>query len=664
MSVLRPRLPTATHTPRLARRPGAALLALAIAAATAAAAAWSGPEAVRLELGAFDAGAIEGPWSRAQRADIDPPAATDDVLAFYYRVARSGSALRVPLRSSGPVSVSWRARAAVRSSLAVFLGGRKVGEVLVGTGPWTRYAVEMPAGTAREGLELTLALRPLAVVTGDHAGTPEVLVDFVEFSSPAGLRPTMAAVLPVALGPAAVGLFAGLLGASLPIALAAAAAAAVAAVAMMLVAPLPVLAAGPRLLPRALSCGALVHVLLGRAGLLAADRARLAALVAAGTLAHGALPFWPNHNPPDLETHVTRTLDLRTVPFEREALMRYGSHLPTPSQVAAPGSDLFGTRTLIPYTPVPYLFYDALARLGLDLHWAMTAFNAALLMASAPLLWIAAARSWGRAAAWIAVLLFTLDLPVWHHVGRAHAPASFGAALTLAAFAFLIRFADELHRPGRAGAGALLLCAAALGYSSAVVLVGLFGAVFLLLLAFDARALGTANRRGASLALAGGGALAFVLYYGHYLPGLLTGARGVEAEPDLFPGARFAIFHNESRQALRVWRLGFWMPALAGVLAAPSSLRRAWPPGRPVLVAWLAAWALVMVLKEPAFFPRLLRWAKEDQFLSPLLALLIGGAIAQLPRRWMRVAASAAALAGALALQLRDYWHHAHTLRL
>jgi hypothetical protein len=83
-----------------------------------------------------------------------------------------------------------------------------------------------------------------------------------------------------------------------------------------------------------------------------------------------------------------------------------------------------------------------------------------------------------------------------------------------------------------------------------------------------------------------------------------------------------------------------------------------------VLVAWLLAWAFVMVLKEPVLFPRLLRWAKEDQFLSPLVALVVAGAVWGLPRAWMKWAASAAAVATALALQLRDYWHHANSLRL
>jgi hypothetical protein len=83
-----------------------------------------------------------------------------------------------------------------------------------------------------------------------------------------------------------------------------------------------------------------------------------------------------------------------------------------------------------------------------------------------------------------------------------------------------------------------------------------------------------------------------------------------------------------------------------------------------VLIAWLLAWALVMALKEPALFPRLLRWAKEDQFVSPLFALLVAGAVSLLPRGAPRRLAALVALATALALQLRDYSYHANSLRL
>jgi hypothetical protein len=657
-------LPPDLHQSPSTRRPrAAALVALAAAAATALAVRLAGPGPVRLELGgAHDGGILDGPWSRAQRVEIDPQAATDDVLSFYYRIARPGSSLDLPVSSAGPIRLSWRARAAVRSSVGVFVHGRPAGEFLAGTGPWARYDMEVPPELAGRGLRTSLALRPLARTAGDHAGRPEVLVDFVDLRAARGLRLGAAACLGLALVPAAVFAFASCIGVGPRAAAAAGVAAALGTVALARAALLPAAAAAPRLVPLALVAGLGAHAVLRR--LPAGDRRALAWLVAAGTIIHGALPFFPNHNPPDLETHVTRTLDFADVPLERDALLRYGSHLPTRSQVAAPGSDLFGTRTLIPYSPLPYVFYHGLARAGLDLHWSMPAFNAALLMAAAPALFLAAARLWSTGAAWLAVLLYALDLPLWHHLGRAHAPASFGAALTIAAFAFLARHAAEMDRARHVAAAALLLCAASLGYSSALVLVGLFGAVFLAAMAVDARALPPRARVGASVAMAAAGVLALAVYYGHYVPGVLAGASGVEAEPDLFRGTTFAFFHNESRQALRVWRLGFWIPALAGLAAAPLALRRASPAGRPVLVAWLMAWVLVMILKEPLFLPRLLRWAKEDQFLSPLLALLIAGAAWSLPRAWMRWAASAAAVAAALALQLRDYWHHANTLRL
>jgi len=652
------------ETPLLARRLPAALVALIAVAATLLASRVADRAPVRLEIGAYDAGLLDGPWSRAQRAQIDPQATADDILSFYYRIARPGSRLAVPLSSSGEVVLSWRTRAAVRSGLGVFVEGRKAGEVLVGTGPWMRYEVEVPAELARRGLHATLSLRPLAVVTGDHAGNPEVLVDFVEMHGPRGLRPTPAACLGLGLVPATVFAFALLIGHGPRAAAVASVAAALATVVLARVALLPALAAAPRLVPLALLTGLVCHALLRRAPVVAAERERLAWLVAFGITFHGALSFFPNHNPPDLETHVTRTLDFASVPFERQALLRYGSHLPTPSQVTAPGSDLFGAHTLIPYPPLPYLFYYALARCGFDLHWAMTAFNAALLMAVAPWVWLTAARLWNAPAAWLAALLYAFDLPLWHHLGRAHAPASFGAALTLFALLFLARFAHEMDRPRRVAAAALLLCAASLGYSSALVLVGLFGLALMSAMSLDHGAVSPRAHRGTVLALVAGGLLALILYYGHYVPGLLGGVSGVEAEPDLFPGSTFALFTNESRQALRVWRLGFWIPVLAGVVAAPFALRRGRPAARPVLVAWLLAWVFVMWLKEPGAFPRLLRWAKEDQFLSPLIALLVAGAVWASPRPWLRWGASAAALATALALQLRDYWHHANTLRL
>jgi hypothetical protein len=154
------------------------------------------------------------------------------------------------------------------------------------------------------------------------------------------------------------------------------------------------------------------------------------------------------------------------------------------------------------------------------------------------------------------------------------------------------------------------------------------------------------------------------LFYFHYVPGMLRGAGTVEAAPDAFPGNTFFIFHNESRQSLRLWRLGLGIPFAAGLLAAPLALGRAPRWARPVLLAWLAAWALVMVLKEPALYPKLLRWAKEDQFLSPLLCLFTGAAVAAVPDRRLRLVLAAAVVAVAGWLAWRDFGYHANTLLL
>jgi hypothetical protein len=79
----------------------------------------------------------------------------------------------------------------------------------------------------------------------------------------------------------------------------------------------------------------------------------------------------------------------------------------------------------------------------------MIALDAALLMAIAPGLWVVTARVWSPASAWIATALYVLDLPVWHHLGRAHVPASFGNALGTAALLYLALEAGRLDQRRR-----------------------------------------------------------------------------------------------------------------------------------------------------------------------------------------------------------------------
>lgn len=642
-------------------------LALLLGAASSLLARPLGKGPVRFEVGAFEGGLLGGEWGRADRLDVDPQATTDGLTSFYYRPSPANATLRLPIvPGEGPVRLTLRGTARVRSGVSVFVHGVRVGEVLVQPRVWSRYVLDLPAGAAGGGtLEVALALRPLPLVKGDHIDDPRLLVDYFELQSEAGLSLSFWACALVGLVPLlALGL--GLAMAVPPRAsLAAAFAAALLAVALARHAPFSTLLAIPRLLPLALAAGGLAFLALRRLRATEPECARwLATLVASGTLVHGSLVFFPNHNPPDIDIHVRRTLDLGGLPLDYGAWLRYGSHLPTASQDQGSATVALGERTLIPYSPLPNLFYYAFHVLGLDLYWAMTALNAALVMLIAPLVFLAVLRVWDERAAWLAVLLYVLDLAVWHHVGRSHAPAVFGGALGTAALLLLASEAGSLDHPRRAAFVGAALGTAALGYSSLVVLFGLFGLALIALVAADAKELAPLARRRIVQALVLGGLVAGVLFYFHYVPGLLSGARAVEAEPDQFPGRSFFIFHNESRQSMRLWALGFAWPLAAGLLAAPLALQRAAASARPVLASWLTAWGLIMVLKEPFFFPKLLRWAKEDQFLSPLLCLMLAGACTGVRPRWLRACLTALLLVGALFLQLRDFRYHANSLLL
>jgi hypothetical protein len=632
------------------------------AALAAALAARPLAEPVRVELGGGPTGTMfTGAAARTHRVNVDRENAPERKLPFYYQELDAHARVRLPLVPvSDTVALTVRASAPDGAVLDASLTGGAPERVYLRPGPWRRdrFALAVPA---RRPLEVHLAHDRLP---GHGRGRSTLFVDAIEVADPGGLRPARAALAVVAALPLALGALMFASGAGVPLAAAASVAAAAVAVAGFRHAPVPFLAAAPRLLPAALGLAALTAWLLRRAALTGRTRAALVLLTAAGVLWHGSVAFFPNHNPPDRDIHVVRALDAGSVPFTYQDWLRYGSHLPTASQYAEKATLLFGEQALIPYSPLPALFYYALHRLGLDLDWAITVANTLAAMAVLPLMWLVARHLWNVWAAWTAALLYLLDLAVWHHVGRVHAPAALAGALGTAALLGLASAAPALEQRRNVLLAAGALAMAALGYSSLAVLFFLFGLVLLALLALDARALTPAARRGLAAAVVLSGLIAGLLYYFHYVPGVVRGAGAVEAEPDLFAARTYFIFRNEAKQSLRVWRLGFWLWTLAGLIAAPLAIARARATARPVLIAWLGAWALLMLLKDPLFLPRLLRWAKEDQFLSPLLCLVVAGAVAALPRPWMRAAAAALATAAAGTIHWGDFLLHANTLWL
>ena len=600
------------------------------------------PRDVSFAVGEYHAGFLRGDWSR--------PVGTARTLSL-------PGGLSLPLTARrGPLRLDLHGQAPMRAALAVFVAGRPVGQALLPPHRWGEASFEIPPELLGQGgLDLSFALRPVALTRGASEEEPALAVDIVHVSAAGGLALTLPAVLLLAAVPAAFVLLARLAGAGTAWAIVSGALGGLAVVVLARRTPLPLLLAVPRLGTAALLAGLLALAVLPRAPMTSRERAGLAALVVLGVLAHGSLAFLPSAGSQNLEIYVHRALDLGTVSWDYASLLRYGSQLPTPTQPYGAATYALGERTLVPYSPLPSVFYYLLHRAGLDLYWAMSVLNVVLAMLVAPWLWLVAARLWDTRTAWLATPLYALDLAVWHHVGRVHAPAAFGGAMATSALLYLALRVRELDSRKQVVLAGLVLAVAVLGYSSSAVLFGLTGLVLLALATFDARALTPAARRGLVAALIVAGALSGILYYFHYAPGLLTGVPSLEAEPDLVGVKTFFIFHNESRQNLRVWLGGYWILLLVGLLASPFALRRAAAWARPVLVSWLAAWALVMLLKEPFLFPKLLRWAKEDQFLSPLLCLFVSAAVRALPRPWMRWTAAAFALTGALWMAASDF---------
>jgi hypothetical protein len=291
----------------------------------------------------------------------------------------------------------------------------------------------------------------------------------------------------------------------------------------------------------------------------------------------------------------------------------------------------------------------------------MNAIEVTSLALLLPLIFALARGASSATGGLLAAALMSLDLSTIHHLGRAHAPAVVGGALGIAGILVFGLALPRLHEPGRLRLPALALGVGALGYASTPLFYALFGAA---LIAWVSTAAKTRTlSRPILLALCAGGVLALALYYGHYIPGLIRGGSPSALVSDPFPGRTFFIFHNESRQSLRLWRLGLFVPFLAAIPATAMVIVRCSSTIRAFLLAWLSAWAGIMLLKEPWAVPRLLRWAKEDFYAAPSLALLIAIAVARIESRPLRFGLILAGLTTALFLRARDYGFHADTLR-
>jgi hypothetical protein len=593
-------------------------------------------------------------------AALDLPAdeVSDARRDFYFRrIDKPASEVTIPLRPRGTFSVALRMDTTVRTRVSVARPGLPLAGSFVSPGPWATFPIAEQL--ARGPLDFTLHFDDAPLVQRTDTGNFRRYVDAVVLRSDVGFDVPWTARI---AGGLVAGLFAllGLRAASFGAGLAAAVTAPILLAWASSIEPVGLSLGLPRLLGFGAATVALIAALCGILRLTREASAALALMGAAMVFTYGFLSFLPKHSPPDLDIHIWRAIDLGKVPPTYEGWLRYGSHYPTPSQSRGAATEALGEGPAIPYSPLPYVVFFAAHALGLDLHWAMVAICAASLALLLPLVFAFARAASSDHAGFLAAALLALDLAMIHRLGRVHSPAVMGGALGLACLLAFGLALPRLVEPGRYKVPALLLGLGALGYSSTPLFYALFG-VALLSLALSSKDV-KPHFKPVALTLAAGGSIALLLYYGHYIPGLLRDGGGALAE-DAFPGRTFFIFHNESRQSLRLWRLGLFVPLLAVVPALPLIITRGSAIVRSFLLAWIAAWAGIMLLKEPFAFPMLLRWAKEDFYVAPSLALIVAIALGRIESRPLRIALGFMCLAGAALLRARDYGFHADTLR-
>lgn len=578
---------------------------------------------------------------------------------FYFRkIELDESRLSIPLRPRGPWSLSMRMDTTVRTRIDLLQGERQIGGSFVLPGPWGETLL---ADSVRGApLEFRLRFQDAPLVRRDDIGNFRRYIDEIVLRSDQGFD--LPAISRIAGGVSV--LFLVLLFAAaaprVPSAMVALLASGILS-ALLFKEPVALSLALPRLIGFVATASVLAGLLCRRVRLDRASAAFVALLAGLMVFAYGFISFLPGHSPADLDIHIWRTADLADVPMTYDGWHRYGSHYPTPRQIRGSATDALGEGPPIPYSPLPYVFFFAAQSAGLDLHWAMNAIEAVSLALVLPLIFAFAQSITSANGGRLATVLMSLDLSTVHHLGRAHSPAVVGGALGVSC---LLAFGLALPQLDLASAWkvpALFLGLGALGYSSTPLFYGLFGLAILTLLVSmkETRHL----VRPATLALVLGGSLALVVYYGHYVPGLLSGGQSASPPSDSFPGRTFFIFHNESRQSLRLWRLGLFVPYLAALPALLIVVTRTSGTARSVLLAWIPAWAGIMLLKEPWGLPVLLRWAKEDFYVGAGVALVIAVGIMRVDSRFVRIALSLAAVAGAAYLRALDYGFHAETMR-
>ena len=659
-------------------RSGLLTAAALIAGALLYPVAFQATDTVRFDLGSMDWDYLVNEEQVHDRVHMQGPTRLPDgsveVIEFYGRLTAREVGFRLPYHGvASPLRLRLRChRFGLEGTVHLRVNGEPLDSFVFTdrSYPWGGVQVVVPQNIAERG--------PLTIELKTEGGKPSpshlpealgIGIDWIEvepLSRGVELRVPWSAVALALLFPLAGALFARSTGASLPLA--------VLVLAVLLVFVLVVTTLAPFATTMALRrlwvvfpLGFLLHRALRRAfigrwrpELAPREITYVSRVFVIACLARSVLIFFPNHAPPDLWTHLPQVEWLSELPLDFDSIYRFS----TTSEVSDEGRvrPHFGVEYAAPYPPFFYVLTLAATKLHSDARFLIE-FLAVLVIATMAVLLFILARTifHDPRIARLAILLFAFEISAWHHAHRVHGPGTMGALVVLVWIVYLAAYHDSLYERTHLWIFAVLSAAAALSYTASLVQLCIFAAMLLLLLwVGKPRTLAKRVFLGFGMGLLA----SFVVYYAPYALEAIRKSSLLLDRAAYDPPATFFFLRNQMRDTVRILLNGYPL-FVALSIGGWVLLCRAEVAGfhRRLLVAWGLTYVLMLIFKDPAFFPTIFLYAKEDLFYASLACLLGGLFLTYLWARplWGRVVVVGVFLVAAL-LALRDQRLNSNTL--
>ena len=394
-----------------------------------------------------------------------------------------------------------------------------------------------------------------------------------------------------------------------------------------------------------------------------ADVAFLSRLFVAASLAHSVLIFFPNHAPPDLWNHLPQVEWLESLELSYENIYRYS----TSSDVSDDGHvrPHFGAAYGAPYPPHFYVLTFAISRLHDDPRFLVEFLSVLMGALMLVLIFLLAKTIWRESLiAQLAAILLATEISLWHHAHRVHAPGILGELFVMLWILFLAtRYRTLLSGRGVA-TFAVLTAVTVLSYAAPLVQTSIMAGFLTLLLAGSRDEGHTALSGRFALSFALGLAAAFGVYYWPYALEAVAKSRVILDRGAYEAPATFFFLRNQMRDTVRILMNGYplyvtlsvvgWLLLIGNGVAAFH---------KRLLYAAGLSYVVMLILKDPVFFPWIFLHAKEDLYYAPIACLLSGLALARL---WKTSSVgrmvAVVVLVLAAGLVVRDQYLNANTL--